>query len=148
MISDTQVFLPILTKVLIATLCGSLIGLDREIKQKVAGIRTFMLICVGCCILTATSFLIPNSDPTRIIAQIITGVGFLGGGVIYKSDDRIYGVTTASFIWVASALGILVGCGFVILPISLTVGLILMSILLQKIEDYIKSKIKSTESPK
>ena len=79
-----------------------------------------------------------------ITSGIITGVGFLGGGVIYKSDDRIYGVTTASFIWVASALGILVGCGFVMVPISLTVGLILMSIFLQKIEDYIKSKIKST----
>jgi putative Mg2+ transporter-C (MgtC) family protein len=135
----------ILPKVLIATLCGLIIGYDREVKQKVAGIRTNILICVGCTILTSISFYLaktnPLIDPTRIIGQIITGVGFLGAGVIMKTDDKIVGVTTAAFIWVASAIGILVASvNSILLPITLTLGLLLTSRFFEKIENYIKPK--------
>jgi putative Mg2+ transporter-C (MgtC) family protein len=129
-------FLPLMTfilpKILIATVCGLIIGYDREIKQKVAGIRTNILICVGCTILTSISFYLAKSnpmiDPTRIIGQIITGIGFLGAGVIMKHDDKIVGVTTAAFIWVASAMGIMVASiDSFLLPITLTIGLLLTS---------------------
>jgi putative Mg2+ transporter-C (MgtC) family protein len=135
----------ILPKVLIATLCGLIIGYDREVKQKVAGIRTNILICVGCTILTSISFYLaktnPLIDPTRIIGQIITGVGFLGAGVIMKHDDKIVGVTTAAFIWIASAIGILVASvNSILLPITLTLGLLLTSRFFEKIENYIKPK--------
>ncbi len=135
----------ILPKILIATVCGLIIGYDREIKQKVAGIRTNILICVGCTLLTSISFYLaktnPLIDPTRIIGQIITGVGFLGAGVIMKHDDKIVGVTTAAFIWIASAIGILVASvNSILLPITLTLGLLLTSRFFEKIENYIKPK--------
>jgi putative Mg2+ transporter-C (MgtC) family protein len=144
-------FLPLITlllpKVLIATICGLIIGYDREIKQKVAGIRTNILICVGCTILTATSFYLakdnPAIDPTRIIGQIITGIGFLGAGVIMKNDDKIVGVTTAAFIWVISSIGILIACiDSFSTPIILTIGLLIISRIFEKVETYIKTKNK------
>ena len=135
----------ILLKVLIATICGAIIGYDREVKQKVAGLRTNILICVGCAIFTASSFFIRDSlsniDPTRIIGQIITGIGFLGAGVIVKHDDKVVGVTTAAFIWVISAIGVLIGCGFLIMPIILSLGLLIISKLFEKVETYIKNNI-------
>ena len=135
----------ILLKVLIATICGAIIGYDREVKQKVAGLRTNILICVGCAIFTASSFFISdnlsNIDPTRIIGQIITGIGFLGAGVIVKNDDKVVGVTTAAFIWVISAIGVLIGCGFLIMPIILSLGLLIISKLFEKVETYIKNNI-------
>ena len=135
----------ILLKVLIATICGAIIGYDREVKQKVAGLRTNILICVGCAIFTASSFFISDSlsniDPTRIIGQIITGIGFLGAGVIVKHDDKVVGVTTAAFIWVISAIGVLIGCGFLIMPIILSLGLLIISKLFEKVETYIKNNI-------
>jgi putative Mg2+ transporter-C (MgtC) family protein len=142
-------FLPLMTfilpKILVATICGLVIGYDREIKQKVAGIRTNILICVGCTILTSISFYLAKSnpmiDPTRIIGQIITGIGFLGAGVIMKHDDKIVGVTTAAFIWVASAMGIMVAAvDSFLLPITLTIGLLLTSRFFEKIENFIKPK--------
>lgn len=133
-------------KVLIATICGGIIGYDREIKQKVAGLRTNILICVGCTIFTASSFFISetltNIDPTRIIGQIITGIGFLGAGVIVKLDDKVIGVTTAAFIWVISAIGVLIGCGFLILPVVLSLGMLLISKIFEKVETYIKNNIQ------
>ena len=122
----------IIPKIIISTICGLIIGYDREIKQKVAGIRTNILICVGCTILTSLSFYLskdnPNIDPTRIVGQIITGIGFLGAGVIMKHDDKIIGVTTAAFIWIVSAIGILIGSTVsFILPILLTFGILLIS---------------------
>lgn len=134
-------FLP---KIIISTICGAIIGYDREVRNKVAGIRTNVLIAVGCTILTATSFMLAkycdNVDPTRIIGQIITGIGFLGAGVIMKVDDKIIGVTTAAFIWVVSAIGILVGCDAIVSPILITVGLIVVSRYFEKMEKRIKQK--------
>jgi putative Mg2+ transporter-C (MgtC) family protein len=134
----------LLPKLLVATICGAIVGYDREIKQKTAGIRTNILICVGCALFTAFSFYISNTtnniDPTRIIGQIITGIGFLGAGVIMKHDDKIVGVTTAAFIWVVSAIGVLVGIGSYIAPIILTVGLVIISRIFERVEKYIKKQ--------
>lgn len=140
-------FIPFfLPKILIATVCGLLIGIERELKQKVAGIRTNILICVGCTILSSLSFYLAQQydlvDPTRMIGQIITGIGFLGAGVIMKMEDKIIGVTTAAFIWIASAIGIMIGSGFLITPVILTLGLLLISRTFEKIEALIKNRIK------
>ena len=140
-------FIPLITlllpKVIIATICGLIIGYDREVKQKVAGIRTNILICVGCTILTSISFYLakdnPNIDPTRIIGQIITGIGFLGAGVIMKHDDKIIGVTTAAFIWVISSIGILIAVtNSFLIPVILTFGLLIISRIFEKVETYLK----------
>jgi putative Mg2+ transporter-C (MgtC) family protein len=129
-------------KILIATICGSIIGWDREKKNKVAGLRTNILICVGSTIFTITSVIlaqVTHSDPTRILSTIVTGIGFLGGGVIMRTDDKIIGMTTAAFIWVVSAIGILCGLGSMITPVILTIGLLLISKIFERVERYIKS---------
>jgi putative Mg2+ transporter-C (MgtC) family protein len=135
-------FLP---RILIATLCGAIIGVERELKNKVAGLRTNILICVGSAIFAAGSFYLAKvyganiADPTRMLSTIVTGVGFLGGGVIMKNnEDKITGITTASFIWVMSAIGILAGMGAMLAPIILTVGLVFVSLFFAKVEGYIK----------
>jgi putative Mg2+ transporter-C (MgtC) family protein len=134
----------LLPKLLVATICGGIVGYDREIKQKTAGIRTNILICVGCALFTTLSFYISNTnnhiDPTRIIGQIITGIGFLGAGVIMKHDDKIVGVTTAAFIWIMSAIGVLVGMGSYITPVLVTIGLIIISRIFERVEKYIKNQ--------
>ena len=141
-------FLPLITlllpKVLIATICGLIIGYDREIKQKVAGIRTNILICVGCAILTTTSFYLakdnPNIDPTRIIGQIITGIGFLGAGLIFNASKGVQGVTTAATVFATAAMGVAVGLGFQLVGLAFTV--IIVSILrsTQVLEHAAKTK--------
>lgn len=137
-----QILTLFLPKVITATIAGLIIGWDREVKNKVAGIRTMILISVGCAILTAIGFMItsiyPNSDPSRIIGQIVTGIGFLGAGVIVKQDDRITGVTTAAFIWAVSAIGILAGTGAIVTPIILSLGLVIISRIFEKVESKLK----------
>jgi putative Mg2+ transporter-C (MgtC) family protein len=131
-------------KVIVATICGAIVGIDRELKQKAAGVRTFILICVGCAIFTSISTLMSDGttyDPTRIIGQIITGIGFLGASVVIRNDDKIVGVTTAAFIWCVSAIGVLTGLGAIWTPIILTIGLLIVSLIFEKFEIYIK-KIK------
>ena len=143
--SEITSLLPTLfTRILVATICGVIIGIDRELKQKVAGVRTFILISVGCAIFSSISMLMAgeNSDPSRIVGQIITGIGFLGGGVIIKTDDKIIGVTTAAFIWCVSAIGVLAGLGAIWTPILLSFGLLIVSLIFEKFETFIK-KIKS-----
>jgi putative Mg2+ transporter-C (MgtC) family protein len=137
-------FLP---KLVVSTICGGLIGYDREIKQKAAGIRTNILICTGCTLFACISFYLyklnPSIDPSRIIGQIVTGVGFLGAGAIMKTDDKIVGVTTAAFIWVASAIGILTASiDSYTIPIVLTIGLIITSRFFEKVENFLKKRAK------
>jgi len=141
--SELEILWYCLPKILIATICGAIVGYDREKKNKVAGLRTNILICVGSSIFTITSLLLAhysNSDPTRILSTIVTGIGFLGGGVIMKTEDKIIGMTTAAFIWVVSAIGILCGMGATLTPIILTIGLILVSKFFERVEKYIKEK--------
>ena len=141
---ELEILFFVLPKILVATICGAIIGWEREIKNKVAGLRTIILICAGSAIFTMTSFIssqyFGSPDPTRILSTIVTGIGFLGGGVIMRHDDKIVGITTAAFIWSISAIGILCGMGFTLAPISLTVGLLLVSWSFEKVEKYIKNK--------
>lgn len=111
-----QFFAP---RVFFAVLCGGLIGLERELKNKPAGIKTNILICLGSAIYTSISVLIAGSlsdtghwgDPARISAQIVSGIGFLGGGTIIQARGTILGLTTAATIWVVAAIGICIGVG-------------------------------------
>lgn len=135
--NEFSIILPMFIKVLVATICGAIIGWDRERKNKVAGLRTNILICVGSAIFTIGSFYaaaLYGADPTRILSTIVTGMGFLGGGVIMKEGDRVVGITTAAFIWVISAIGILAGMGLIFIPIVLTIGLLLLSYLFEGVE--------------
>jgi putative Mg2+ transporter-C (MgtC) family protein len=106
-------------KLLIATVIGSVIGAEREYRDKSAGFRTLIFICVGSTLFTMLSLKMSNnSDPARIAAQIVTGVGFLGAGSIVRDHRRIVGLTTAAMIWLSAALGMSVGSGNYLLGIA------------------------------
>lgn len=113
-----------------AVLCGGIIGLERQFRGKAAGIRTSILICVGTMVFVAlgASFAGSQVDPTRVLAQVVTGIGFLGGGVILTREGLIVGVTSAAVIWVLAAIGSLVGLGHITAAMVLslvTVGILI-----------------------
>ena len=93
--------------------CGLAIGIERQLRGKAAGIRTSVLVCMGTMLYVAIGMSFPRTtvDPTRVLGQVITGIGFLGAGVILVSDGRILGITSAAVIWVLAAIGALVGVG-------------------------------------
>lgn len=146
---ELDLLIQMLPEVTVATLCGAAVGLDREMKNKAAGIRTHVLICVGVAIFTlvGTSFG-KEADPTRVIGQIITGIGFLGGGVIFKQQDRVVGITSAAFIWFIAAVGVLCGLGYLLSAVILTLGFIGIAKLLIYVEKYLEEYRKKGEKGK
>jgi len=99
-------------KLAIAVVVGGLIGTEREIQDKAAGFRTLILICVGVTLFTIFSLHIdPANSPSRIAANIVTGIGFLGAGAIMREGGCIAGLTTAALIWLVAALGMGIGAG-------------------------------------
>lgn len=134
-------------KVIVATICGSFIGIERELKSKAAGLKTNIAVCVGSTLFTATSLLVIGmssntaSDVNRVVAQIVSGIGFLGAGAIVKSSSKsVAGLTTASFIWLLGAMGVLVGCGGYKIALILTAGFVMMTLVVSKVEEKIKER--------
>jgi putative Mg2+ transporter-C (MgtC) family protein len=116
-------------QLLISFVIGSAIGLEREYRSKAAGLRTMIMICIGSTVFTEISISIGGSSPDRIASNIITGIGFLGAGVIFKDGLSINGITTATTIWIAAALGMAVGAGeYFVALIGSTVVLIVLSL--------------------
>ncbi len=97
---------------IIAAFLSALIGMDREKRDKSAGLRTHMLIGIGACLFTALSEMaFAEADTARVAAQVVTGVGFIGAGVIYKGEEQVHDLTTAAAIWTTAAIGMTVGVG-------------------------------------
>lgn len=107
---------------LAAIVCGLLIGGERQRREKPAGLRTLALVCLGAAVFTMCSFAFTTTtgDSGRVAAQIVTGIGFLGAGVILHNRRVVSGVTTAAIIWVTAAIGMAVGAGFVLAGIFLS----------------------------
>lgn len=107
-----QFYLEDLLKICLALLAGGVIGLEREFRDKSAGFRTLIFISVGSALFTILSGrLAIDNDPTRIAANIVTGIGFLGAGAILRDGLRITGLTTAATIWLTAAMGMSIGGG-------------------------------------
>jgi len=126
----------------VSAICGAMIGLEREHAEKPAGLRTNMMICLGSTLFTLASLYSwqhiagasPTVDPGRITAQIVTGVGFIGAGVIMKTGLHIVGMTTASTIWLVAAIGMVIGLGLPLFGFLVSVGATIMLFLLGGIE--------------
>ena len=131
MIEYTEVLL----RLVFAVVCGGLVGLEREIVHRPAGVRTHMLVSLGSAlfILIAVDTL-PN-EAARIIAGIATGIGFLGAGTIFKAKSEVHGLTTAASIWAVSAVGLTIGMGYYLITL-ISVALILIVLQLNKLEFF------------
>jgi putative Mg2+ transporter-C (MgtC) family protein len=102
----------ILLRFLLAALWGGLVGAEREYRSKSAGFRTMIMISIGACFFTIISTTLGvNGNPDRLAAGVVTGIGFLGAGVIFRGESRVLGITTAASIWTVAAVGMAIGAG-------------------------------------
>lgn len=111
-----------------SVLFGFVIGVERQLTGHPAGIQTNVLVCLGSCIFVLFSIIMPVSDVSRIAAQIVTGVGFLGSGIIFRDGVNVRGINTAATIWCAAAIGILTSSGEILYALIGTVVILLINI--------------------
>ncbi|HEY2825788.1 MAG TPA: MgtC/SapB family protein [Gemmatimonadales bacterium] len=132
--------LDLLTNLAVAILMGGAVGLERELNGKAAGLRTNILICVGAAMYTQLSITLagPNGDPTRISAQIVSGVGFLGAGTILHTKGSITGLTSAATIWMVAAIGTAAGAGKIYEAAGATLLVLIVLQALGSVEHYLK----------
>jgi putative Mg2+ transporter-C (MgtC) family protein len=126
-------------KLLIAVLVGGIIGFERELHSKAAGLRTITLITVGATMFTIVSSQFTDPATARVAANVVTGIGFLGAGVILFAEGKVRGLTTASSIWVAAALGMAVGLGQYVLSIATTILVVLVLYLFARLDRWLDS---------
>ena len=130
----------LIIRLLLALVFGAVIGFEREYRSKAAGFRTITLISIGSALFTITSFKLGYpGNPDRIASNIITGIGFIGAGVVFKDGGFVSGLTTAATIWIAAAMGMALGNGeYMIASTTLGLAIIVLS-LFEKIQDWIDS---------
>jgi putative Mg2+ transporter-C (MgtC) family protein len=148
--------LELLVKLVLACILGGVVGLEREISGKPAGLRTNILICVGAALFMHLSITVaeigssnvgqPYGDTTRIAAQIVSGIGFLGAGAILHSRGAVVGLTTAATIWVVAAIGAAIGAGEYIEAVGTTVLITLVLVGLKPAERLLLAKRRSVNA--
>jgi len=142
-LEQTHIDFPsIAVRLILSVILGCLIGWERESRRQPAGLRTHILICLGSTLLMIVSIYIPqtfqsfqNGDPGRIAAQVVSGIGFLGGGAIFKLGANIRGLTTAATIWAVAAVGLAIGAGAYLGAILATFLILFVLIIMNKVEN-------------
>jgi uncharacterized membrane protein YhiD involved in acid resistance len=130
----------IVERLLLADVLGGAVGLERELRHKPAGLRTMMLICIGAALFTIMSYEMASDvggDHTRIAAQIIPGIGFIGAGVVIRERGAIMGITSAATIFVIASVGMTVGAGFSMTAVFTTLLLLVALVFVGLVEDRI-----------
>jgi putative Mg2+ transporter-C (MgtC) family protein len=129
----------LLVRLFLAAGLGAAIGVERELRQKAAGLRTNMLIALGSAVFTIVSIelAVVGGTPDRIAAQIVTGIGFLGAGSILRSGRSVHGMTTAATIWVNAAVGMAAGAGLYTISIVSTIITLVVLALLPYVERHL-----------
>lgn len=137
-------FLSILLRMVLSFICGGFIGIERECKRRAAGFRTHILICIGACVTTITGqylavYMHYFTDVSRLGAQVISGIGFIGAGAIIQTQDRkIRGLTTSAGLWAAAIVGLCFGAGYFEAGICATVLILIAEMVFARIEYYIR----------
>lgn len=149
MLSDNQIIL----RLTLSVVLSGLIGLERQMHRRNAGLRTHILVCLGSCLIMLTSlyvFDIYSSivalDPSRIAAGVITGIGFLGAGTIIREREGVKGLTTAASLWVVAGIGLAVGCGFYKAALYTTVLALVALFFLRYVEGIIFCEDKQNKA--
>lgn len=143
-------YLTVVLRIVAAVLFGGMIGMERELKNRPAGLRTYMLVCTGACIVMLTNQYIYQvtkvGDPMRMGAQVVSGIGFLGAGtIIVTRRNQIKGLTTAAGLWAAAGVGLALGVGFYEAAIVGCVSVFLIMSGLQKLDQYMRKKSRQVE---
>lgn len=132
------------TRLILALILGSIIGLERERKRGSAGFRTHILVCIGSALIMLISLYICDIyqesaaiDPGRIAAGVVTGIGFLCAGAIIRSEEKVRGLTTAASVWVSAAIGLAVGCGYISAALITTIIVYIVLSFLKKVEEKV-----------
>ena len=137
MLTDKQIII----RLTLALIFSALIGVERQLHRRHAGLRTHILVCIGSCLIMLTSLYVfdiyrsmVSLDPARIAAGVITGIGFLGAGTIIREREGVKGLTTAASLWVVAAIGLAVGCGFLSAAAYTTVMTVIVLFILRRVE--------------
>lgn len=140
MFTDMEIF----SRLALSVILSSLVGLERELHRRTAGLRTHILVSMGSCLIMLTSLYVfaiykdqVPLDPTRIAAGVITGIGFLGAGTIMRERAGVKGLTTAASLWVVAGVGLAVGCGFYPAAIFATLLTLVVLMVLRSVEGVI-----------
>lgn len=131
----------IMIKLIVAAVLGSLVGFERAVHNKPAGMRTHSLVCIGATLFTIISVNVIGGEPSRIAAGIVTGIGFLGAGIIFRAKSRMRGITTATELWVMAAIGLAVGMGFYFAALITTLIVIFILIPMKYFEKEAKEAL-------
>lgn len=131
-----------------AIFCGAIIGLERQMRGKPVGIRTSALITFGTYLFLASAALLKGDvvDPSRVVGQVITGVGFLGAGVMLAKDGAVVGVTSAATIWVLAAIGVMVSSGYLLPAIKTSVLVVAILYGVDLLEEHTKAFSRGVHS--
>ncbi len=143
-------YLAVILRIVLSVLIGGLIGLERELKNRPAGLRTYMVVCLGACLVMLTNQYVcqvfSTGDPVRMGAQVVSGIGFLGAGTILVTKrNQIKGLTTAAGLWTAAGVGLAIGVGFYEAAIVSGLAVYVIMTLMQIIDNNVQRKSKSLE---
>ena len=143
-------YLAVALRIFAAVIIGGLLGLERGMKNRAAGLRTYMLVCVGACVIMLTNQYIyqtyGSGDPVRMGAQVVSGIGFLGAGtIIVTRRSQIKGLTTAAGLWASAGVGLALGIGFYEAAVTGAVAIFIIMTLLQKMDDRMHRKNRVLE---
>ncbi len=128
----------------LALICGALIGSERQVRQRMAGVRTNALVALAAAGFVVFSGLYPDElSPTRVGAQVVTGIGFLGAGIIFRNGFTIHGLNTAATLWCSAAVGILAGGGALTFAIALTLMIVFVNLGLRPVVKWIKRRTRA-----
>ena len=133
-------------RILICFILSILIGLERQYRHKTVGLRTNVLVSLGAFMFVSMSFNTITSDTTRIAAQVVSGIGFLGAGIILKDGNRVKGLNTAATLWCVASIGVLTASGMVIEATIGTIFILMSNIILRIVSQKIMNKIKTQEN--
>ena len=144
-------YLAVALRILVAILAGGLLGMERGMKNRPAGMRTYMLVCVGSCLIMLTNQFVfqvyGTGDPVRLGAQVISGIGFLGAGtIVVTRRNQIKGLTTAAGLWTSAGIGLALGIGFYEAEVIGCVAIFTVITLLQRMDNNLHRKNKQMEA--